>query len=123
MEPEMNAFSICKGLLARLNLRNKSPKKTFPCTELVPYSAKWVCSYRSKCEIKAPTKYIVTIPVAYIIVPLFDTNDDSVTLELKPGGKKSKQVTCHFAVRIMSKYQKNADTTQLIVPFIVIGTF
>jgi hypothetical protein len=39
-ELEMNAFSICKGLLARLNPRNKSPKKTFSCNDLSPYSAK-----------------------------------------------------------------------------------
>ncbi len=92
----MNAFSICKGLLARLNPRNKFPKKTFPCNELVPYSAKRICSYKSKIEIIAPTKYIAEIPVAYIIVPLFDGNNDSVTLELKPGFKKSKQLTCHL---------------------------
>jgi hypothetical protein len=90
-ELEINAFSICKGLLARLNPGNISPKKTFPCNELAPYSAKWICSYKSKCE---PANYIVKIPVAYIIVPLFDKNNYSVTLELKPGRKKSKQVTC-----------------------------
>ncbi len=39
-EPEMNAFSICTGLLARLKPRNKYPKKTFPRNELVPYSEK-----------------------------------------------------------------------------------
>ncbi len=83
----MNAFSICKGLLARLNPRGNSTKETFPCYELVPYSAKWICSDKNKCEIKAPTKYIVKIPVAYIIVPLFDRNDDSFTLELEIGGK------------------------------------
>ncbi len=92
-EPEMNASSICKGLLARLNPRDKTPQKTFPCNELVPYSAKRISSHKSKIEIIAPTKYIVEIPVAYIIVPLFDGNNDSVTLELKPGGKKSKQVS------------------------------
>ncbi len=85
MEPEMNAFSICKGLLARLNPRNKSPNKIFTCNELVPYSAKWISSYKSKCEIQAPTKYIVKILVAYNIVPFFDGNNDFVTLELKPG--------------------------------------
>ncbi len=83
----MNAFSICKGLLARLNPRGESPKETFPCNELVPYSAKWICSDKNKCEIKAPTKYIVKIPVAYIFVTLFDGNNDSVTLELETGGK------------------------------------
>jgi hypothetical protein len=70
-EPEMNTFSICKGLLARLNPRNKSPMKTFPCNELVPHSAKQICSYKSKNEIIAPTKYIVKIPVSYTIGPLF----------------------------------------------------
>ncbi len=89
-KPEMNAFSICKGLLARLNPRENSPKKTFPCNELVPYSAKQICSYKSKIGIIAPTKYIVEIPVVYIIVPLFDGNNDSIMLELKPGGKKAK---------------------------------
>ncbi len=92
-ELEMNASSICNGLLARLNPRNKSHKKTSPCNELVPYSAKLICSDKNKCEIKAPTKYIVTIPVAYITVPLFDRNNDSVILELATGGKKSKQLT------------------------------
>jgi hypothetical protein len=33
MELEMNAFSICKGLLARLYPRNKPPKKSFPHNE------------------------------------------------------------------------------------------
>jgi hypothetical protein len=46
----------------------------------------------SQPRIKAPTKYIVKIPLAYIIVPLFDRNDDSVMLELETGGKNSKQV-------------------------------
>jgi hypothetical protein len=55
--------------------------------ELVPYSAKWICSDKNKCEIKAPTKYIVKIPVAYFIVPLFDGNNDSFTLEFELGGK------------------------------------
>jgi hypothetical protein len=32
-ELEMNAFSICKGLLARLNPRGNSPKETFPYNE------------------------------------------------------------------------------------------
>jgi hypothetical protein len=40
---------------------------------------------------KAKLKHIVKNPVAYIIVPLFDGNDDSVTLELKPGGKKENK--------------------------------
>jgi hypothetical protein len=35
-ELEMNAFSICKGLLARLNPRNKSPKKLFPVMNWYP---------------------------------------------------------------------------------------
>jgi hypothetical protein len=93
---EMNTFSICKGLLARLNSRNKSPKKTFPHDELVPYSAKRICSDKNKCVIKAPTKYIIKIPVAYNIVPLFDGNNDSVSLELETGGKNSKQLTCQL---------------------------
>ncbi len=95
-ELEMNAFSICKGLLARLNPKNKSPNKTFPSSELVPYSANQICSYKGKCEIKAPTKYIVKIPVVCIIVQLFDGNDDSVTIELKPGEKEKKQVICQL---------------------------
>jgi hypothetical protein len=86
-ELEMNAFSICKGLLARLNPRGNSPKKTFPCYELVPYNAKGICSDKNKCEFKAPTKYIVKFPVECIIVPLFDGNNDSITLELATGGK------------------------------------
>jgi hypothetical protein len=44
MEPEMNAFLVCKGLLARLNPRDNSPKETFPCNELVSYSARGICS-------------------------------------------------------------------------------
>ncbi len=82
----MNAFPICKGLLARLNPRDNSPKKTFPCNELVPYSAKQFCSD----EIKAPTKYIVKILVAFIIVALFDGNNDFITLELETGRKIQK---------------------------------
>jgi hypothetical protein len=91
MEPEMNAFSICKGLFARLNPRNNSPKKTLPCNKLVLDIANWICSYKNKIEIIAPTKYVVKIPVEYIIVPLFDRNNDSIMLELKPGGKKQNK--------------------------------
>jgi hypothetical protein len=90
---EINAFSICKGLLAKLNPSNNSPKETFPCNELGPYSAKRIYSYKSKIDIIAPTKYIVKISVAYIIVPLFARNNDSITRELKPGEKKAKQIT------------------------------
>jgi hypothetical protein len=57
---------------------------------LIPYSAKWICSDKNKCEIKAPIKYTVNSPVAYINVPLFDGNNDSIMLELETGGKKSK---------------------------------
>ncbi len=92
----MNAFSICKGPFARMNPRGNSPMKPFPCNELVPYSAKQICSDKHKCEIKAPTKYIVKIPVAYIIVLLFEGNNDSVTLELATGGKNSKQLICQL---------------------------
>jgi hypothetical protein len=58
---------------------------------LVPYSGKRICSDKKKREIKAPTKYIVKIPVAYIIVPFFEGNNDSVMLEFKPGGKNQKK--------------------------------
>jgi hypothetical protein len=112
------------SLLARLNPRNNFPKKTFPCNELVTYSAKQICSYKSKCEIKAPTKNIVKLSVAYIIVPLFEENDDSIMLELKPDGKKSKQVTCQLKKgNAYIVCCKNHVKTQLIVPFIVVGTF
>jgi hypothetical protein len=63
---------------------------------LVSYSAKRICSDKNKCEIKAPTKYIVKIPVACIILPLNDRNNDSITLELETGGKSSKQLTCQL---------------------------
>ncbi len=95
-ELEMNAFSICKGLLARLYPRDNSFEKTFPCNELVPSSATRICSDKNQCEIKAPTKFIVVIPVAYIIVPLFDGNNDSITLELETGEKKTKKLTCQL---------------------------
>ncbi len=87
----MNAFSICKGLLARLNPRNNPPQKTFPFNELVPYSAKRICSDKSKCEINAPAKSIVKIPVACIILPLFDGNNDSVRIKLASGGKNQNK--------------------------------
>jgi hypothetical protein len=58
--------------------------------------------------------------VAYIIVPLFDGNDDSVTLELATGGKKSKQQSYQSkkgdAYIVWCKNHvnnsKNADTAQ-----------
>ncbi len=34
--------------------------------------------------------------MAYIILPLFDGNNDSITLELETGGKKSKEQTCQL---------------------------
>jgi hypothetical protein len=48
-------------------------------------SAKPICSYKSKIEIYCQNS------IAYIIVPLFDGNDDSITLELKPGRKKENK--------------------------------
>jgi hypothetical protein len=83
-ELEMNVFSLAKGLLKGLNQgKNQS-------NEFAPYKAKLINSKEHHCQVKALTKYNTTPLGAYIVMPLWDENDESITinLQLKPNGKK-----------------------------------
>jgi hypothetical protein len=48
--------------------------------------------------VKAPTKYNTTPLAAYIVMPLWDKNDESITinLQLQPNGKKYGTLTCQL---------------------------
>jgi hypothetical protein len=90
-ELEMNAFSICKGLLAWLNPRNESPKKLFVVIKWYPIVQNGSVLTKANVKLKLKPSILSKVPVAYIIVPLFDGNNDSVMLELKPGEKKQNK--------------------------------
>jgi hypothetical protein len=90
-EPELNAFSICKGLLARLIQEINPPRKLFLVMNWYPIVQNGSVLTKANVKIKAPTKYIAKISVAYIVVPLFDGNNDSVMLELATGGKNQNK--------------------------------
>jgi hypothetical protein len=90
-ELEMNVFSLAKGLLKGLN-QGEVKSNMF-----APYKAELNNSKKNHCQVKAPTKYNTTPLVAYIIVPLWDKNDESITinLQLQTNGKKGT-FTCQL---------------------------
>jgi hypothetical protein len=83
-ELEMNVFSLAKGLLNGLN-QGKDQSNEFAL-----YKAKLIYSKDNCCQVNDPTKYNTTSLTAYIVVPLWYKNDESVTinLQLQPNGKK-----------------------------------
>jgi hypothetical protein len=82
-ELEMNVFSLAKGLLKRLNQREVQSKI------FAPFKAELINLKENCCQVNAPTKYSTTSLAAYIIMPLWDKNDESITinLQLQPNGK------------------------------------
>jgi hypothetical protein len=91
-ELEMNVFSLAKGLLKKLNQGNVQ------LNIYAPFKAESVKSKENHCQVNAPTKYSTTPLVAYIVLPLWDKNDESITisLQLQPNGKKIDTLTCQL---------------------------
>jgi hypothetical protein len=83
-ELEMNLFLLAKGLLKGLN-QGEVQSNIF-----APYKAELINSKENRCQVKAPTKYNTAPLAAYMVVPLWDKNDESITinLQLQPNGKK-----------------------------------
>jgi hypothetical protein len=83
-ELEMNVFSLAKGLFKGLN-QGKSP-----LNKLAPFKAELINSNKKCCQVKAQAKYNTTLLMSYIDVPLWQDNDESITinLQLQPNGKK-----------------------------------
>jgi hypothetical protein len=90
----MNVFSLAKGLFKRLNQREVQSNK------FAPFKAELINSKGNCCQVKAPTKYNTTALAAYIVVPLWQENDESITisLQLQPNGKN-----WHFNMSIEEK--------------------
>jgi hypothetical protein len=89
-ELEMNVFSLAKGLFKELNQGEVQSNK------FAPFKAELINSKGNCCQVKAPTKYNTTPLVAYIVVPLWHKNDESVTinLQLQPNEKQIGILTC-----------------------------
>jgi hypothetical protein len=83
-ELEMNVFSLAKGLFKGLNQGEDQLNK------FSPFKAELINSMGNYCQVKAPTKYNTTPLVAYIVMPLWQENDESITinLQLQPNWKK-----------------------------------
>jgi hypothetical protein len=80
---DFNSGPPTKGLLKRLNQGKVQSNK------FAQYKAKWINVKENCCQVKAPTKYNTTPLVAYIVMPLWDENDKSITIniQLQPNGK------------------------------------
>jgi hypothetical protein len=76
-ELEMNVFSLAKGLLKGLN-QGKDQSNEF-----APYKAEVINSKEYCCQVNAPTKHNTTPLAAYIVVPMWDKNDESITINLR----------------------------------------
>ncbi len=89
-ELEIIFFPFAKGLLKGLN------QEEVQLNIFAAYEAKLINSKRNCCQLKAPTKYNTTPLVAYIVVLLWDKNDESITinLQLQPNEKR------HFIISI-----------------------
>jgi hypothetical protein len=88
----MNVFSLAKGLLKGLN------QEEVRSNLFALYKAKLINLKGNCCQVKAPTKYNTTPLAAYIVVPLWDKNDESITinLQLQPNGKEYDTLTCQL---------------------------
>jgi hypothetical protein len=66
--------------------------------KLALFKAQLINSKGNCCQVKAPTKYNPTPFVAYILVPLWHKNDESITinLQLQPNGKQIGILTCQL---------------------------
>jgi hypothetical protein len=81
---EINVFSIAKGLFKGLN-QEEDQSNIF-----APFKAELINSKGNICQVKALTKYNTTPLVAFMVVPLWHKNDESITikLQLQPNGKQ-----------------------------------
>jgi hypothetical protein len=81
---EMNVFLLAKGLFRGLN-QGEDQSNIF-----APFKAELINSKGNICQVKALTKYNTTPLAAFIIVTLWQKNDESITIELQlqPNGKK-----------------------------------
>jgi hypothetical protein len=88
----MNIFSLAKGFLIRLNQGKVQSNK------FAPFKDKWINLKEICCQVKAPTKYNTTALAAYIVMPLWDENDESITIsiQLQPNEKKYGTLTCQL---------------------------
>ncbi len=91
-ELEMNVISLAKGLFKGLNQGEVQSNK------FAPFVAKLINSKENYCQVKALTKYNTTPLAAYIVVPLWHKNDESITinLQLQPNGKQIGILTCQL---------------------------
>jgi hypothetical protein len=82
-ELEMNIFSLAKGFFKGLN-QGEDQSNIF-----APFKAELINSKGNICQVKAPTKLNTTPFAAFIVVPLWHKNDESITIKLKlqPNGK------------------------------------
>ncbi len=80
----MNVFLLAKGLFRGLN-QGEDQSNIF-----APFKAELINSKGNICQVKAPTKYNTTPLAAFIIMTLWQKNDESITIELQlqPNGKK-----------------------------------
>jgi hypothetical protein len=88
----MNVFSLARGLFNGQNHGEVQSNK------LAPFKAELINSKGNCCQVKAPTKYNTTPLAAYIVVPLWHKNDESITinLQLQPNGKQIGILTCQL---------------------------
>ncbi len=66
--------------------------------KFAPFKAELINSKDNHCQVKALTKYNTTPLAAYIVVPLWHKNDESITinLQLQPNGKQIGILTCQL---------------------------
>ncbi len=94
-EMEMNVFSLAKGLFKGLNQGEIQSNK------FAPFKAEMINSKGNCCQVKAPTKYNTNSLAAYIVVPVWLKNYESITinLQLQPNGKQIGILTCQLKKR------------------------
>jgi hypothetical protein len=96
MELEINAFSICKGLLARLDPRGNSPKKTILVMNW--YSIMQNKSVLTKTNVKLKIQPSILSKFVWHILLCHCLMETMIplSLNLNQVGKKAKQVTCQL---------------------------
>ena len=91
-EQGKNVLLLAKGLLRRLTQRGNNRN------EFVPNTAKVWNSKGNQCEFKFPTQHQLYPLAAIIVVPLFDKNEDTntINLSLRTNGSNRPEVTARF---------------------------
>jgi hypothetical protein len=72
----MNVFSLDKGLYKGLNQEEDQSNK------FAPFKAELINSKGNIWQVKVQTKYNTTPLAAFIVVPLWHKNDESITIKL-----------------------------------------